>query len=188
MTEFDALCLLHPYNQLLGTNLVTCPFENYRLSMRCSPIKVTHPKARFCDSAGDSLMVTLPQPPPHPHSPHSLHASCSLFWLRFSLGFTHALKSRWPLFSCSPVSQKCISNQCDCMSMLKTARFITNQFFDICFFTEKSEVIGSWVKVQKQNKKWTQIFSVIFFFLTEYKLWKAAVLQSKGQTNIILIN
>lgn len=40
-TEFDPLCLLCLYNQLLRTNLVTCPFVNYSLSIRRSPIKVT---------------------------------------------------------------------------------------------------------------------------------------------------
>ncbi len=71
MTDFDPLCLLHPSNQLSETNLVTRPFENYRFSVRCSPIKVTHPEARFCDSAGDSLMVT------HPHPTHGQNASYS---------------------------------------------------------------------------------------------------------------
>lgn len=69
-----------------GTNRITCPFENYSLSIQCSPIKVTHPEARFCDS--DSLMTT--HPPALDIQPKCLPQS--FMTLPHSLGFRFALK------------------------------------------------------------------------------------------------
>lgn len=66
--EYDPVYLQQHFNHLLGTNLVTCPFANYSLLIRCSPIKETHPEARFCDSVADSLVTH-----PHTHPPTSNH-------------------------------------------------------------------------------------------------------------------
>lgn len=81
---FDPLCLLHPYNQLLGTNLVTCPFENYSFSMRCSPIKwLTLRHVSVTQLVIHRWLHSLPitHPSPTAQTPHlvffdSLWASC----------------------------------------------------------------------------------------------------------------
>lgn len=112
MSEFDPLCLLQLYNQLWWTNLVTCPFENYSLSIRCSPIKVTHPEARFCDSVGDSLMVT--------HT-DTHHPSIHRYTVLLSLMTMSLYNLNGHPFSWSPdIINNLISNQCGYTSMLKT--------------------------------------------------------------------
>lgn len=164
---FDPLCLLHPYNQLLGTNLVTCPFENYSFSMRCSPIKMTHPEARFCDSVGDSPMVT--QSPHHPPIPYSPNASFSLFWL--SLGFMFALNTQMVVSWSPDIINNLISNQCGYPSMLKTDTSPIN----CCYlFVEQSEAVGPSVSQGTLTNQKTEKDLFLFTFpLLEYRQWKA---------------
>lgn len=123
-----------------GTNLVTCPFENYSLSIRCSPMKVTHPEACLCDSVCDSLMAanthTLPQLTPHPQSKCLL-----LSYDSAGLWASHLLinLNGHPFSWVPDVINNLTSNHCGYMSMLKTARHIINQCL-LSIFMEESTV------------------------------------------------
>lgn len=91
--EYDPVYLQQHFNHLLGTNLVTCPFANYSLLIRCSPIKETHPEARFCDSVADSLVThTHTHTPPHPTT------STSIVQMLPSVYKTLALSPLWFCF------------------------------------------------------------------------------------------